>query len=81
MKFVFPDFRQTKFLLTSFIITLATLMALVSMVCHIIKAPVYVTFSDWWQVCLFILGTYSVADITNTHLQQKKAIPPENQTS
>jgi hypothetical protein len=77
----FPDFRQTKFLLTAFIITLATLMVLVSMVCHVVGAPVFVTFDSWWQVCLFILSTYSVADITNTHLQQKKQVPPEAQTS
>lgn len=78
---IIPDFRQTKFLLTAFIITVATLVALVSMVCHIIGRPVFATFSDWWQVCLFILGTYSVADITNTHLQQKKSVPMEQQTS
>lgn len=76
-----PDFRQTKFLLTAFIIMIATGIALVSMVCHIIGRPVFASFSDWWQVCLFILGTYSVADITNTHLQQQKQVPVGEQTS
>ena len=77
----FPDFRQTKFLLAGFVILLATLMVLVSMVCHIVGRPVFVTFDSWWQVCLFILGTYSAADITSTHLQQAKQVPVKDQTS
>lgn len=77
----FPDFRQTKFLLAAFVILLATIMVLVSMVCAIVKAPVFVTFDSWWQVCLFILGTYSAADITSTHLQQAKNVPTKDQTA
>lgn len=39
------------------------------------------TFSEWASFMAVLFATYGVADITNTHLQQKKQIPTEQQTS
>lgn len=76
-----PDVRQTKFILAAFLVLVATLLVMASFVQQVLGHDPFVTFSAWWQVGLYILGTYAVADITSTHLQQSKAIPPQDQTA
>jgi hypothetical protein len=39
------------------------------------------TFAEWATFMAVLFGLYGSADIYNTHLQQKKNIPPESQTS
>jgi uncharacterized membrane protein YhaH (DUF805 family) len=39
------------------------------------------TFGEWASFMGVLFTLYSVADVTNTHLQQAKHIPPENQTA
>lgn len=78
-----PNVRQTKFLLAVFILIIATLAMLASLVMYYTggSSSPFVTFDSWWQVGLFLLGIYSTADIVSTHLQQGKQVPPENQTA
>lgn len=73
--------RQTKFLLAAFLICMSTLMALVSMVAVLLGKPAFVTFEQWWLAGSTVLGLFGVAHVTDTHLQQKKQIAPENQTA
>lgn len=39
------------------------------------------TFAEWATFMTVLFGLYGSADIYNTHLQQKKGITTENQTS
>lgn len=79
-----PNVRQTKFLMAVFILLIATVVMLVSLVMYYTggsSASPFVTFDSWWQVGLFLLGLYSTADIVSTHLQQAKQVPPGDQTA
>lgn len=73
--------RQTKFLLAASLISVATLMALVSMVAVLLGRPAFVTFDQWWLAGSSVLALFGAAHVTDTHLQQKKNIAPENQTA
>lgn len=76
---IIPTFKQTKFLLTAFIITTATVMALASMVMSWRGLAPFMDATAWWGIAGSILAVYSGSHITDTHLQQKKLVAPENQ--
>jgi hypothetical protein len=75
------DIRQTKFLLAAFILGVATLFAAGSMILQAMGKPVFLDASMWWAVALSIFTAYGGAHVVDTHLQQKKAIPPQSQTT
>ncbi len=76
-----PNIRQTKFLLAAFIMTTATGMAVASQVMVWLGKPAFMDANMWWVIALSVFTAYSAADVTSTHLQQTKQIPPEEQTS
>ncbi len=39
------------------------------------------TFTEWATFMAVLFGLYGSADVVNTHLQQKKNIPTDQQTS
>jgi len=74
-----PTFKQTKFLLTAFIITVATAMAFLSLWMTWIGKEPFLDATSWWGIAGSILALYSGSHITDTHLQQQKQVTPENQ--
>jgi hypothetical protein len=74
-----PTFRQTKFLLTAFIITMATVMAFASLVMAWIGKEPFLDATSWWGIAGSILALYGGSHITDTHLQQKKQVAPGDQ--
>lgn len=77
----FPTFKQTKFLLTAFIIVVATVMALASMVMTWLGKAPFMDATSWWGIAGSILAVYSGSHITDTHLQQKKQVAPGDQVT
>ncbi len=76
-----PDFRQTKFLLAAFLITVATGFAAVSLVMSWMGKAPYMDATLWWAIGLTLFTAYSGADVLSTHLQQAKNVPPADQTA
>jgi uncharacterized membrane protein (DUF4010 family) len=66
-----PEIRQTKFLLTC--------AAFLSS-CAFVAAG-KATFSEWGVFVSSLFAIYGSADVVNTHLQQQKKIPLEDQTA
>jgi hypothetical protein len=77
----FPTFKQTKFLLAAFIIVVATILVLASLVMAWLGKPPFMTTGEWWAVGSTILALYGAGHITDTHLQQKKQIAPADQVT
>lgn len=74
-----PTFKQTKFLLAVFILVVATVMGLASLVMSWIGKPPFMDATMWWAVALTVFSAYGGAHVLDTHLQQGKQIAPENQ--
>jgi hypothetical protein len=66
-----PRIQQTKYWLAIAAFLVASVALFVS------KAA----FAEWATFMVVLFGLYGTGDVVNTHLQQKKSIPPEQQTS
>lgn len=66
-----PHIRQTKYLLAVLAFVVATVALFTA------RAD----FSAWSSFMLILFGLYGASDITNTHLQQSKAVPADQQTA
>lgn len=75
-----PNIKQTKFLLAAFILVMATLMAIVSMVAQWHGKAMFLDATAWWGIGGTILALYNVGHVTDTHLQQKKNVPADQRT-
>lgn len=75
----FPTFKQTKFLLAAFIILVATVLVIASLVMAWLGKAAFMSTDQWWMVASTILALYGAGHITDTHLQQKKQVAPGDQ--
>jgi hypothetical protein len=76
-----PTIKQTKFLLAVFAFLVATVLVLGSFVALWLGKPVFMDATSWWAAVSSILALYGAGHVVDTHLQQKKAIPADEQVT